>query len=171
LRSLIIGLIVVFNFIFESSLFQHIAIFGVKPDISLVIITSVAVLQGKDMGIITGAASGMLQDIVFGKPIGITSFSYMIAGYVTGLNSEKIFKENLIVPVIFTAVATLIRYTFTILFHYIIHLDLSLFVYLKNAVLPELVYNCIISVFIYKGLQVLFQKKFIKEEFRIKRSR
>lgn len=171
MKGLIIGLVVAVNFVLESTFFQYISVFGIKPDVALVIITTVAILQGKDMGIVTGVASGMLQDIIFGKPIGISAFSYMVAGYVVGLNSEKIFKENLIVPVIFTTAATLIKYAVTVFYLYAIQLNFSLLSYIRSTVLPEAVYNCIISVFIYKGLHILFHKKFVQEGFSIKRSR
>ncbi len=171
MRSLIIGLVIVVNFILECTFFQHIAVWGVKPDVTLAVITAVAILQGKEAGIAAGVVSGLLQDTMFGNPVGIAAFSYMIAGYAIGLNSEKIFKENLVVPVIFSSIATSVKYAVTVFFLYVIQLNFSLLSYIKSPILPEMIYNCVISVFVYKGLHILLHKSFIDEGFKIKRSR
>lgn len=171
MKKTVVGMIVAINFILGATFYPHIAVFGVKPDVTLVIVVSLALLEGKNMGIAVGTAAGLLQDIVFGKPVGITALSYMISGYLVGVNSEKIFKENLIVPVVFTACTTIVKYVLTVFFHYILHMNPSLGFYIRSAIFPELIYNCVISVFVYKGLHMILHKRFVEEGFRIRRSR
>lgn len=171
MRGFIIGIIILVNFVFESTLYHSIAVRGVKPDVTLIIIVAVAILKGKDYGAIAGMAAGILQDVIFGKPVGLTALSYMFAGYLVGFNSEKIFKENFVVPVVFTAGATVVRHTLALFFYYAFNLNIPVLKYVKSIVFIELLYNCVISIPVYAVLQQVFMKEFARKGFKLKRSR
>jgi rod shape-determining protein MreD len=171
LRVLVTVIIVLITFIFQATVFHEISIFGVRPDFTIAVVVSLGILLGKDRGAIVGLASGMLQDIVFGKPVGISALSYTLVGYLVGINSEKIFKENIVVPVVFTLGATILRHTVVIFFNYALNVSIPILYYIKKVIALETVYNCIVVIFIYKLLHTIYHKKFMQEGFKMKRSR
>jgi len=54
LRWLIILCIVIFNFILQSTIIPHIAVLGVVPNTALIIVVSLAILNGKREGAVVG---------------------------------------------------------------------------------------------------------------------
>ena len=166
MKRLTITLIIAVNLVLSATLYEHFSLFGVKPDIMLIIITSIAILYNRNTAMLIGLETGMIQDIIFSKPIGITALSYVIVAYVVGLYNSKIFKDNIIVPIFFTVMASIIKHTVLILMFYIIHLDFYFWSYIKSIALYELIYNSILSVLVYKGLQVIMKKTFANKVFK-----
>lgn len=163
------ALILIVNFILQSTVFQHISVMGVMPDTALVLVVSLGIFTGKERGAVIGAAAGMLQDIVYGKPVGITAFSYMAIGYFVGETGGKVFKERLVVPVVITAGATLVKYSVNIFFNYVLGVSTQVFMYIRNYLPVELLYNCIVSALLYRVLYAAYNGKIVKRKPRIKR--
>ena len=167
----VVALILILNFILQSTVFQYIAVMGVKPDTALAIVVALGTFMGRERGALVGATAGMLQDIVFGKPVGITTLSYMLTGYILGENSGKVFKEHMVVPLIFTAGATVVKYIILVFFNYVLGIDTPILTYLRYFLPVEMVYNCIVSMILYRFLFALFFRKNMKDRLKIKRKR
>lgn len=167
----IIALILLLNIILQATVFQYIAVLGIKPDTAIAIVVALSTFLGKEYGMAVGAAAGMLQDIVFAKPVGITTLSYMLAGYFIGINSDKIFKEHMVVPLAFSAGATLLKYSIGIFFNYVLGVQIPLFDYIRQYLLIELIYNCLVSIVVYRALYLIYQKRFLRYRLRIKKKR
>lgn len=83
-----------------------ITLWGVVPDLSLVVVVAVAILFGARRGAATGLALGLLQDLLFGRVIGLYALGKLTVGYAVGASSNNFFKDNLAVPLVLTAAAT-----------------------------------------------------------------
>jgi rod shape-determining protein MreD len=171
LRIIITAAIVIINFILHTTVLQHISIMGVKPDITTAVVISLSIMLGKEGGTAVGLASGLLQDIMFSKPVGVTVFYYSIMGYIAGVYSEKIFRDNMIVPVVFTAGATVFKYAVIVFFGYVLNTGIPLLYCLRYLALPEILYNSILSLPVYRFLHIVYLKRFSEEGFRIKKSK
>jgi rod shape-determining protein MreD len=93
-----VAAILFFNNILQSTLFPFLQIAGIQPDTLIVLITCFGLLGGTGYGVFTGIAGGLLQDILYGGPIGMNALIYMVIGYLTGLLYERIFVDRYIVP-------------------------------------------------------------------------
>ena len=62
MRIIITTLIVVLNFILQTTLFPYLAIQGVFPNTALIIVTSYSLLRGSKEGALVGAGTGFLMD-------------------------------------------------------------------------------------------------------------
>lgn len=155
----IVTLILVLNFVLQSTVFHHIGIMGIKPDTALALVVSLSILLGKERGAMVGIAAGLLQDALFGSPVGIAMLSYMLVGYLVGENSAKVFKEHLVVPLIFTAGATVFKYGIIMFFNYVLGIQFPMLIYLGRFLPLEMVYNCIISIITYRFLFILFERE------------
>ncbi len=158
MRYFIIAIIVLANFILESTILQHISLFGVVPNTSLVIIVCISILSGKKTGSVLGLILGFLQDMLFYDVIGVHALIYFIIGYTIGLTDKKVFKENLFLPFVFTALSTFAFHISYYVFMYFLSIDIDLIKFIKNVVIIESIYNSLLSIFIYKQFLKLFRQ-------------
>lgn len=141
--------VLILNLILQSTLFEHIAIVGVKPNTMLIIVVSIALMRGEIEGAVVGAFAGLLQDCFFSFYIGSYVFLGMMLGYLCGVLCKSLYRENFIVPIIVVAVATMI-FEFC---YYAINILLQgytqLWYFFRTVMLPEIVYNAIVTIFLY----------------------
>lgn len=136
-------------FIFQSTLCEYIAIAGVKPNLMLIFIVSIAFLQGGSAGLVSGIIMGLLQDCYFGRVIGCNLFLYGVTGYTAGILADNFNKENIAAPVFLTFLATLF-YNFGFYLLNIVLKGYTAFnIYIVLNILPEIVYNIILSFIVY----------------------
>lgn len=155
-------LILMLNFIFQSTILQHFKVLGVIPNTSLILVVIFALLKGKYNGAFTGLILGLFQDIFFGGVIGINAFIYFTIGYTAGLLDDKVFKENLVLPFLTILSSTVIYNIMYYLFMLFLSRDVSFIVMLKDILLKEMIYNSIVAIFIYKKILKHYKEPSIK---------
>lgn len=164
MRILVISLMVLFNFILESTLFQYTRIFGVKPDFTIILITSYAIMRGSSYGGFIGLASGLLQDLVFGCSMGVNGFSYMITGYLIGQSNENVFKDSYVPSIIFNIGAVFIYQHLFFLITYFSKTNISYAHALLNIMIPQSIYNAILGSIAYRLIYRLDEKSFMNNK-------
>jgi rod shape-determining protein MreD len=161
LITLIVG------FIVQSTFFESITILDIKPNAVLIIIVSIALLRGELEGAIVGFLGGLLLDI-YSPYVGINAFIGMITGYIVGILTAGLYKENPFVPVTTVFIATLF-YDFMF---YVLgalmqgYTDFSYF--FNTIILREMVYNAIIALIVYGIIYFINSKLELKERFKKK---
>ncbi|KAB3531441.1 rod shape-determining protein MreD [Alkaliphilus serpentinus] len=165
MKATIIGILLIINLILQSTLFQYFAIFGVLPNTALVLIVSISIFTGKGKGAITGFVAGLLQDIIFGKMVGLNAMIYMLIGYTMGSINEKLYKDNPIVPILLTAASTVAFETINMVFLYLMRYRIELFNVFKNMLIIEVLYNSFLSIFIYLLISKLYKTNRLKKRY------
>ncbi len=150
------ALIIIGNFILQSTVFSQISIFGVVPNTGLIIIVTIALLKGRRIGGVVGLLVGLLQDIIFSPVIGVNGFIYFFIGYFVGMSEDKLSKDNLLIPFIITGVSTIAYHVFYYIFMYFLGYSIYFTVFFKEVVILEILYNSFISIFIYKWFSKIF---------------
>lgn len=163
--TIIISLIILFNLILQSTLFQQIEIYGVAPNTALILVISFAIYSGRNKGAVIGFFVGILQDIIFGRTIGLNALVFMIVGYLIGLMDQKIFRDNLFIPFIFTALATIIYEMINLLLIFLLGYRIELLNIIKKMLIIEVIYNSIISLIIHYYISKLFKSGLIKKGY------
>lgn len=158
-------IIIILNFILQTTVFKHFSIMGVSPNTTLIMVVIFALLRGKYSGAFVGLTAGLLQDIFFGKVIGINALIYFLIGYTVGLLDDKVFKENLILPFLTMLGSTLTYHIVYYFFMVFLSIDISFTIMLKDITLIEMIYNSILTILIYrrvlkhyKGPKIRFTK-------------
>jgi rod shape-determining protein MreD len=85
IRRIRLGLVVVVCVILQTTLFTHLQIDGVAPDIGLVAVLAVAYEDGADTGAIYGFIMGLAVDLFLTTPLGLSALSFAITGYAVGV--------------------------------------------------------------------------------------
>lgn len=82
----------------QTTLFERATIFGAAPDLILLVVISLAVLEGPTIGSVAGFASGLLRDLLLETPKGITALTYLVVGYVVGSVRPYVRATSVLLP-------------------------------------------------------------------------
>ena len=89
-----IAIIMMAALIIDATFLNHLLVVGVKPDVTLLLVTSFGMLYGPRAGFVTGLIGGLAQDLLFGRAIGLFALTKSITGYLAGLATSKVYREN-----------------------------------------------------------------------------
>ena len=95
--------------ILQATFFTYYNFLGVKPDIIMISIVSVALLKGSNHGASWGFALGLLEDFFVGRFVGSNALAKMLTGFFAGQLEKNIFKDNPMVPFVCTFCFTIIN--------------------------------------------------------------
>ena len=92
--------------IMQSTVFDFLRIAGVKPDLVLLLVIYFAFTNGPLKGALLGLGFGLLVDFQVGYNIGMNSLALMLAGFIAGWVETRMYKENLLIALLVTFIAT-----------------------------------------------------------------
>ncbi|MBE6022840.1 MAG: rod shape-determining protein MreD [Cellulosilyticum sp.] len=149
MRTIVLGILLVFVHILESTLFEYIRIGGIGPNFMIMIIVSFALLRGSKEGMLIGLVAGLLYDISFGLHIGPTMITYMLIGYTCGKFNKNFYRENFIIPFICTLISSLF-YSMVNIMALVLRGTLNFGYFIKSVMIPELIYTITLSLIVYQ---------------------
>lgn len=85
--------------LFQTTVLPKIDLFGVAPDLVLVIVICFALLEGPSGGAAIGFAGGLLRDLLLDAPKGLTGLAYLIVGYIVGSVRPYVESTSVFVPI------------------------------------------------------------------------
>lgn len=149
MRFTIFIIIIILNLILQVSFAESIEIFNVIPNTSIVLVISYAYLRDDIEGGLFGFILGIIEGIFLSGFLGLNALLYFLIGYFFG----KFFKDLYtiyVIPVLFLV------FIGTIFFESGIYITSFLFrartnfsFYFINLMLPEAIYNVILTTPIY----------------------
>lgn len=130
----------------QAALVPFIAIQGIKPDLLLVITVTAGLLYGKEAGFGTGFFAGLLQDLSSGNVFGLNVIPKIAVGFGFGLAERRVFKDNLFLPALAVAFASLLTGIFVFIFVALQGYFVDWKGALLHTIIPIMLYNTIISI-------------------------
>ena len=141
-RGIVTAVLVFICFILQTSVFELIKLAGITPNILLILISSVAVMRGQKPGMIVGFFCGLLMDIFYGSTI----------GFVDGFFNRIYYSDDNILPLVLIGVNDLIYGFIMYILCGLLQNHLQIIYYLKNIILPEMVYTVAVGLVCYQIL-------------------
>ena len=92
----------------QSTAAARLQLFGVKPDLVLLLVILGTLLYGGRPGVVWAFIGGLALDIFSGGPMGASSLALMAAALVTGLGHRPLSRFNLLVPLAAAMLGTLV---------------------------------------------------------------
>lgn len=135
--------------IIQSTVLTSISMYGVKMNLLMVFIVAIALIRGSKEGAWVGFFAGLAQDMTSGKLLFFYALIGLYVGLIIGLTSRKIYRENFLVVVFFTFVTTIIYELVVFIFGIYIFTGNGILYSLGSVIVPETMYNVIVSVFMY----------------------
>ena len=153
---IIISFLVVF--FVQSNFFSWFTIAGIQPNLFIILILCVGLIEGKKLGLILGVLFGLFLDVVIGRQIGISGIMLGLVGLIGEYLDKNFSKESRITIMIMVVVSTFIYETGAYLIGYFIYgYSLEIFSFIQ-ILLIECFYNVIITIIFYPLMQNLGYK-------------
>lgn len=166
MRLLISAILVFFNFILQTTLFQLFAIRGVLPNTALVIVVSYALLRGSREGALMGIGAGLLQDIFFQGALGFYSVLYPLLAVLFGRSQRDFYRENYILPVLFCSIAACLYEIAVYIVGFVFYGTGNVLYFLFRVMLPIMVYTAVVTVPVYRILFSINDWLEMKEKYK-----
>lgn len=161
-KILIMAAIILINFILQTSLNSFLDIFGVIPNISLILIVIFSIMTNGVIGGILGLFTGILYDIMFYEVFGIFTLIYFIIGALSGYFSEEINKENYSMYCTIVFIATIvINFSMYVISFFLNYNIVKPYIFFGKNIL-EIILNTVSTILIMKLIVNIFSKLNIK---------
>jgi rod shape-determining protein MreD len=82
---LVLGGVIVAALLLESTVFASVQLAGVRPDLLVIAVVAVAVAAGPATAACFGFSAGLLADLLFAQPVGVSALVYTCVGFAVGL--------------------------------------------------------------------------------------
>ncbi|MHB9093642.1 MAG: rod shape-determining protein MreD [Eubacteriales bacterium] len=169
MRYFVMTVLFFIGLVLQATLFSHLTVAGVKPDLVLVLLVFYALLHGPMEGALMGLAGGLLQDLMFGQNIGMNTLAKLVTGYLFGALEKKIYKENVLVPMVVLFLATFLNETVLYILRFFSHVpgptgesSINYLASVKNIFFSTAVYNSCLAPFIYGRFYKSSQKGLLR---------
>ncbi len=90
----------------ESTILARLAFLPAVPDLVLLIVVWVSIMNGGTAGATTGFVSGLILDFISAAPIGLNALTKSVTGFIGGRLSGSFNMNRLSLPMFVAAVAT-----------------------------------------------------------------
>lgn len=152
-RTAVFVLIVLTAVILQTALLSRVRIFGVAPDLVLVLIISLALLEGPLVGAAAGFGGGILRDFLLETPAGLTSLAYLAVGYVVGTVRPYVQSTSVFLPVAAVGAASFVGTVLYALLAFLLGAQADPFGRIARVVVLTSVYNTLLTPFVYPMLR------------------
>lgn len=149
MRVLLLGVLLGVALVLQATIFDFVRLFGVKPDLVLIVVVCYGFIHGSREGAFLGFLGGLLTDFITGHYIGLNALSKMAAGYVVGIGETSLYKENLIIATGVSFLGTMVGQVVYYLLLFTIGIKITLGAALWQVILPVAVYNVILTPLFY----------------------
>jgi rod shape-determining protein MreD len=99
-RSVRLGLVLLIAYLLQVSLVSQLRLFGVAPDVLLLVTILVAFEGGREVGALTGFAAGLLADLSLPTPLGLSALALAVVGNLVAVARENVTEPTRVVRVL-----------------------------------------------------------------------
>jgi rod shape-determining protein MreD len=109
LRSLTVAILAIgLAVLFAASLSAGTTLFSGAPDLVCVVVVSLALLRGPELGALAGFGAGLALDALTWQPLGLAALVYCLVGYSAGSLGERLSDHAPLSPLIVVAIESLL---------------------------------------------------------------
>lgn len=164
-RKIVTVCIVLLCFLLECTVFQSLSLASVTPNLLIVATSAFGFMRGKREGMFVGLLSGLMIDIMFGDLIGFYAITYMLIGYANGYFKRIFYDDDIKLPLILITASDFIYSHIVYMFMFVMRSKFRYGYYLKNIMIPELIYTILVTLILYQVI-LHINKKLEAEEKR-----
>jgi len=139
----------------QTTLLRWVALRGVKPDLALIVLVFVAVRRGSMAAQVSGFLSGLLEDVLSLSPLGFHALLRTVLGFCYGLTAGSIFVDPVLMPVLLTIIATVLKGLASSLLVVIFGIPAAGFRIFAGSLWIEVGYNAVLAPFLFAPLRLL----------------
>jgi rod shape-determining protein MreD len=144
-RVIINTLIISFAVLLQSTVIQHVAVYGVIPDIVLIIVLFFSLKEGSKVGELTGFFGGILIDFLSLSPLGFHGFIYCVIGFLTGLTNKNISTDSILTQFLFIFSSLLLKGLLATITIVLFSIETTSLSFLSRNFFLELAYTVLVT--------------------------
>lgn len=152
-----------------GTVFPYSPIFGFQPDILLVIMLSVILIEQSAVVIIMTAIAAIGMDIIFVGSLGFYSFPYVFVGLVAYFIFVNREYNKVLIPPIVAAAAWLVKDSISGIISVMKGNKVDVFETLIGSTFPGIVINAILMFFVYLALRWLYSFAFMRPRISLRK--
>lgn len=149
-RKIVIALMVAVCFLLQSTVFQTLAIGSISPNLLIILVASFGFMGGKKEGMYVGFFCGLLEDIFYGRLLGMHALIYMYIGYANGYFNSIFYEDDIKLPLGLISGSELIYGLGTYVIMFVMRSRFAFPYYLVHIIIPELIYTIIMTLVLYR---------------------
>ena len=152
INAVVTAVVLIVNFILQSTVLHLIEIRGVIPDTMIIIIVSYALLRGRNAGAVTGFFAGLIYDIMFGNSLGFYALMGMLVGWFCGMCHRNFYRDNFILPVSLSVLSNFIVGIIIYITGFLFKNNYNVLYFMFSVIIPQSVYTGIAAIVVYRIL-------------------
>ena len=138
--------------VLQAGLAPYLSIGGVVPNFLLLVVITIALVEGPTSGAVVGFSAGLIFDLLGSGPVGPMLLVLTLTGYLTGLMHENMFAEGWLLPLTVLAIATLSAEVAYGLILILLGAGGPFWSTFLTKMLPGAIYNTALALLIYPWL-------------------
>lgn len=148
-KTIVFAIYILCIALLQSTFIDYIKIYNIKPNLFIIFIVSIALLRGNVEGATVGFFAGLVQDFASGRIIGLYAILGVYTGFIMGSFNKRLYRENVLVSIFFTFIATLVYELAIYLTTVLSGISSDIFYAVQMIILPEAIYNGVMSIPVY----------------------
>lgn len=149
-RKIVVILTIFISFLLQSTVFQVLSLGSISPNLMIILVASFGFMRGKKEGMCVGFICGLLEDIFYGRLLGMHALMYMYIGYANGYFNHIFYGEDIKLPICLISASELAYGLGTYVIMFVMRSRFAFGYYLRKIILPELVYTIILTLVFYR---------------------
>lgn len=141
--------------VIQSSLLPHLAIFGVKADLVLLLVVAWAIRRGVEAGLLWALLGGIAADALSAGPFGMSILAFGAAAVLVGVFGPGMRKASVLLPLILTPLASIVATLVMAVALTLLGRPISWPVTVALVVLPVAVLNSVVMLLVYPLVSIV----------------
>ncbi len=159
---LVVPLLVVVALV-QATFMPHLAVWGVFPDLPVLVVVSWGLLRGSGEGVIWGGIAGIAVDLFSGAPFGAAGLALLAVGFLAGQGRAAAFRAHIVLPLAVMFLATIV---YDLIFLLVVQISGGAVAWLGSlfrVILPSAALNTLLMPVVLTGMRWL-HLRFGREE-------
>ena len=145
-------------YLIQTTIFNKIAIAGIKPNVLIILIVLIGYKHGKIPGMMMGFFMGLFLDLNESEYIGYYAVIYLTIGYLVGFSNNFYNSYYTFIPVALIGASDFVLDFLIYITGFLLRNKLDLPYYMMRIILPEVLYTMIIAAVLYRIVGLIYFK-------------
>ena len=141
--------ILTLTYVLETTLMQGLAVFGVVPDLVLVVLIACSINRGREIALVMGLFTGLAVDLLSGGGFGATALMYLFASCAAGMLGSTFLGKNPITAMLICAMICAAGGILGSAIRFATGIDRNFRMAILRYVFINSVYSSVIEFFVY----------------------
>lgn len=169
-----LSLIFIISFIIiilQQALFSSLTFLSVSADVIYVYIICNSLIRDDVESLFVALFCGLIKDCFFPYLFGVNTIIYIITALLVGKIEKKIYKDAIVIPMLFTFIATIFKGLLYYSFFYIVAYNFSFKAQMYGIQPIEALYNSVISIFMFKFIKKIGTLNVMQQDWNFNKRR